>query len=512
MKRGCGILLPISSLPGNYGIGGFSKEAYRFVDKLRAAAQCYWQILPLGPTGTGDSPYQSFTAFGGNVNYISLEKLIEDEVLAWYDINWIDWGSDPYRVDYQKVGEHRERILRLAYKNFCACQNRERVERYLQAVENLSEETKKYCEYQAIKKDQEGKPWYEWEEKLRNRDKEAMEEARSRLKEDLDFYLWEQAVFDMQWMALKNYANQNGVEIIGDMPIYVAYDSADVWMHQEMFQLHKDGTPKAVAGCPPDYFAPQGQLWGNPLYDWKRHKKDGYSWWIERMRYALRIFDCVRVDHFRGFDEYYSIPAGDDHAMNGTWEKGPGVELFDILKKHFAHQFEGGELPIIAEDLGLLTDSVTQLLEEVGFPGMKVLEFAFSSDCDNDYLPHNYPRNCVAYTGTHDNTTLRGWIDSLSEELRYYVVRYEGSEHTPHSDLHWDCIRTVLSSVADTVIIPMQDYLGLGNEARMNTPGTGEGNWQWRMREESFNDGLIWHCDLLSSIYGRRHKLKSEQK
>ena len=207
MKRGCGILLPISSLPGNYGIGGFSKEAYRFVDKLRAAAQCYWQILPLGPTGTGDSPYQSFTAFGGNVNYISLEKLIEDEVLAWYDINWIDWGSDPYRVDYQKVGEHRERILRLAYKNFCACQNRERVERYLQAVENLSEETKKYCEYQAIKKDQEGKPWYEWEEKLRNRDKEAMEEARSRLKEDLDFYLWEQAVFDMQWMALKNYGD-----------------------------------------------------------------------------------------------------------------------------------------------------------------------------------------------------------------------------------------------------------------------------------------------------------------
>ena len=230
------------------------------------------------------------------------------------------------------------------------------------------------------------------------------------------------------------------------------------------------------------------------------------------MRYALRIFDCVRVDHFRGCDEYYSIPAGDDHAMNGTWEKGPGVELFDILKKHFAHQFEGGELPIIAEDLGLLTDSVTQLLEEVGFPGMKVLEFAFSSDCDNDYLPHNYPRNCVAYTGTHDNTTLRGWIDSLSEELRRYMVRYEGSEHTPHSDLHWDCIRTVLSSVADTVIIPMQDYLGLGNEARMNTPGTSEGNWQWRMREESFNDGLIWHCDLLSSIYGRRHKLKSEQK
>ena len=339
-----------------------------------------------------------------------------------------------------------------------------------------------------------------------------MEEAKSRLKEDLDFYLWEQAVFDMQWMALKNYANQNGVEIIGDMPIYVAYDSADVWMHQEMFQLHEDGTPKAVAGCPPDYFAPQGQLWGNPLYDWERHKKDGYSWWIERMRYALRIFDCVRVDHFRGFDEYYSIPAGDDHAMNGTWEKGPGVELFDILKKHFAHQFEGGELPIIAEDLGLLTDSVTQLLEEVGFPGMKVLEFAFSSDCDNDYLPHNYPRNCVAYTGTHDNTTLRGWIDSLSEELRCYMVRYEGSEHTPHSDLHWDCIRTVLSSVADTVIIPMQDYFGLGNEARMNTPGIGEGNWQWRMREESFDDGLIWHCDLLSSIYGRKHKLKSEQK
>ena len=509
-KRQSGVLMHISSLPGAYGIGSFGQTAYDFVDFLVRTKQRYWQILPLGTTSYGDSPYQSFSAFAGNTHFIDLDILVEQGLLEASDLKGVDFGSDASEVDYAKIYYARRPLLEKAVKRFLEVGDVKAFEKFAQDNQSWLE---LFAEYMAIKEHFDNLAWTEWPDAdARARKASALESYREKLADKLVYHRVTQYFFFQQWLKLKAYANDNHIEIVGDMPIYVAYDSADVWMHQEMFQLHKDGTPKAVAGCPPDYFAPQGQLWGNPLYDWERHKKDGYSWWIERMRYALRIFDCVRVDHFRGFDEYYSIPAGDDHAMNGTWEKGPGVELFDILKKHFAHQFEGGELPIIAEDLGLLTDSVTQLLEEVGFPGMKVLEFAFSSDCDNDYLPHNYPRNCVAYTGTHDNTTLRGWIDSLSEELRRYMVRYEGSEHTPHSDLHWDCIRTVLSSVADTVIIPMQDYLGLGNEARMNTPGTGEGNWQWRMREESFNDGLIWHCDLLSSIYGRNHKLKSEQK
>lgn len=508
MKRACGILLPIFSLPGNYGIGGFSKEAYRFIDQLKEAGQSYWQILPLGPAGLGNSPYQCYTAFAGDMNYISLEKLIEEELLSREEVESADWGGERRSVSYEKLALHRENILRSAFERYQASGENKELFRFDRI--RLSDETKTYCVFQALKKAYQGLPWMEWEEGIRLRKEESLAKAEKELAGEIEFYEWVQRVFAHQLRELRAYAGEKGIKIIGDMPIYISYDSADAWSHPELFLFNEDNEPEFVAGCPPDYFAPEGQRWGNPLYDWDYHRKTEYEWWIKRMEYEFGLYDYVRIDHFRGFDEYYSIPSSNPTAIGGTWMKGPNIEIFDKMKEYFAERFGGKELPIIVEDMGFITESVVKLVKDSGFPSMKVLEFAFDSDFRNIYLPHNYERNCVAYTGTHDNLPLKGWIDGLSDETRLYMIRYLGAEHTPYEELHWDCIRTVLSSVADTVIIPMQDYLGLGKEARINEPGTESGNWRWRMLEDEFGADLIWHCEMLSAIYGRKQEARKQ--
>ena len=519
MDRACGILLPIFSLPGNYGIGCFSVKAYKFVDTLKRAGQTWWQILPLGPTGYGDSPYQPFSSFAGNPYFIDLDELAAEALLDEEELQKTDWGHDPRYVDYGKIWTHREKMLRKAFRKFMktggalspkkehtvpAAPIRLTVERYEESKKLLNPETELYCLYRAIKNTQGGKNWMEWDKSLRQRDPEAIRAFEEEHAEEIEFQRWIQVVFHYQWRKLKTYANQHGIRLIGDLPIYVSPDSSDAWAHPELFQTDKDGRPTAVAGCPPDYFSPEGQLWGNPLYDWDYHKKTGYAWWMNRMEYAFRMYDYVRIDHFRGFDEYFSIPAKAKHAKEGKWMPGPGLPFFTAMKEHFADQFQ--ELPVIAEDLGLLTETVLKLIKDTGFPGMKVLEFAFGSDNRNLYLPHNYDRNCVVYTGTHDNAPLKQWLAELNGETRLHMIRYQGSEHTPEHDLHWDCIRTALSSVADTAIIPMWDYLGAGSEARVNEPSSAAGNWRWRLAPGEFNDNLIWHCGMLAEIYSRERK------
>ena len=504
MDRACGILLPIFSLPGNYGIGCFSVKAYEFVDTLKKAGQTYWQILPLGPTGYGDSPYQPFSSFAGNPYFVDLDELAAKGWLKESDLKALDWGRDPRYVDYGKIWENREKTLKKAYGNFLESASKEDRETYEEELKKLNPETETYCLYRAIKNSQGGKNWQEWEDGLRLRKPEAMEGFRMAHREDIDFQVWIQVMFRRQWKMRKKSANVPGIRIIGDLPIYVSQDSADAWAHPELFCFDKDGRPETVAGCPPDYFSPDGQLWGNPLYDWKYHKKTGYAWWMNRMDYTLELYDYVRLDHFRGFDEYYSIPASARNAKEGKWLPGPGMDFFKTMEKHFKGRFD--DLPIIAEDLGLLTDSVLELLDDTDFPGMKVLEFAFDSDSRNLYLPHNYVRNCVAYTGTHDNAPLCAWLKELNGSTRLHMIRYQGGEHTPEHDLFWDCIRTVLGSVADTAIIPMWDYLGAGKEARVNTPSSAHGNWRWRLLQGEFNDNLVWHCGMLAEIYSRERK------
>lgn len=522
MRRACGILLPVFSLPGSYGIGCFSIKAYEFIDTLKRAGQTYWQILPLGPTGYGDSPYQSFSSFAGNPYFIDLDELVARGLLDAEKLRSMDWGGDDRSVDYGKLWEHREAVLREAFRAFRRAsehpeefpeqpvQDRMSADAYEEARRKLHPETGEYCLYQAIKAAQGGKSWDAWEKPLRLRETAALEAFRKEHSEEIAFYEWVQVVFHRQWRRLRTYANEHGIRIIGDMPIYVSRDSADAWAHPELFQFDCDARPVKVAGCPPDYFSPDGQLWGNPLYDWEKQKRDGCSWWIQRMEYAFSVYDFVRVDHFRGFDEYYGIPAKDANAKHGAWEKGPGIEFFQVLKKHFQARFP--RLPLIAEDLGMMTESVIQLVKDSGFPAMKVLEFAYDSDNRNLYLPHNYERNCVAYTGTHDNEPLMAWIRGQSGDTRLHMIRYQGSEHTPERELYWDCIRTVMASVADTVLIPMWDYLGAGAEARINTPSAAAGNWRWRMLSEEFGEDLIWHCGMLADMYGReRREEEAEQ-
>lgn len=405
MKRACGMLLPVASLPSEYGIGAFSKEAYDFVDQLAAAGQRYWQILPLGPTGYGDSPYQSFSAFAGNPYFIDLEVLIARGLLMKAECDAADLGSDAQDIDYEKQYFNRFPLLKKAFERWKKQQKKKgRGEKKLRELFEyaLTADTREYCFYMAVKNHFEGKSFLLWDEDIRTRKPEAVKKYQELCQDEILFYEFLQYEFQEQWAQLKCYANEQGVKIIGDIPIYVAMDSADSWAHPELFQFSVDGQPEAVAGCPPDAFSETGQLWGNPLYRWDYHKKTGYAWWLARMEYSFRLYDVVRVDHFRGFDEYYSIPAKDKTAEFGHWEKGPGYALFKAMKKHF------GKLPIIAEDLGFLTPSVLELVKKTGFPGMKVLEFAFDASGESTYLPHRYPKNCVVYTGTHDNMTLQG--------------------------------------------------------------------------------------------------------
>lgn len=489
--RKSGILLPVSSLPSAYGIGSFSKEAYAFVDFLKASGQKLWQILPLGPTGYGDSPYQSCSTFAGNPYFIDLEKLIEEGLLTREEADVCDFGSHPEYIDYEKIYAARFEVLRKAFKRFQSIPS----PAYSEFMRNNADWLEDFALYIAAKNYFNGKGWMEWDEDIKLRTDEALSAYREKLKDDIDFYKFQQYEFYKQWMDLKGYANDKGIEIIGDIPIYVALDSADTWADKELFQLDEKGFPTAVAGCPPDAFSATGQLWGNPLYRWDYHKSTGYKWWLKRLRHCFKLYDIVRIDHFRGFDEYYAIPYGDETAEFGQWEKGPGCDLFDAMKRTL------GEKAVIAEDLGFLTPTVIEMVHKTGFPGMKILQFAFNASEESDYLPHNYDKNCVVYTGTHDNDTTKSWYDTLDEASKSFAIRYLGLSEK--DSVTYEFIRAALSSVADTAIIPMQDYLELGSEARINMPSSLGANWKWRMKKDVCTPELAERIYRLTKLYGR---------
>ena len=489
--RKSGILLPVSSIPSKYGIGTFSKEAYEFVDFLERAGQKYWQILPLGPTGYGDSPYQSFSTFAGNPYYIDLEGLIEKGWLTEAECAECDFGGDSRYVDYEKIYLSRFEVLRKAYERSHIREDGE----FRKFKEENAFWLEDYALYMAVKNSFGGISWIEWEEDIRLRREGAMAAYKEKYAAETEFYEFQQYIFAAQWFALKKYANGKGIDIIGDIPIYVAFDSADTWASPELFQLDEKCIPVGVAGCPPDSFSATGQLWGNPLYRWEYHKETGYEWWMRRIAYCYRLYDVVRIDHFRGFDEYYFIPYGDETAEFGHWEKGPGYDIFQVMKEKV------GDKPVIAEDLGYLTPSVLKLVEKTGYPGMKVLQFAFDGSAYNDYIPHNYTANYDVYTGTHDNDTTLGWYESLDRQDKAFARRYLNI--TARKDVEWNFIRAAFGSISDTAIIPMQDYLGLGAEARINIPSTLGQNWKWRMLPGEFTDGLAEEILSLTKLYGR---------
>lgn len=496
MERTAGVLLAISSLPSDYGIGCFSKEAYEFVDWLDEAGQSMWQILPLCPTSFGDSPYQSFSTFAGNPYFIDLEKLISKNWLTEEECRGADFGSDRKNIDYEKLYAERYPLLRKAFERSGVLKS----ENYQKFVSDNRDWLEDYALFMAVKESFNGASWDKWDREIRLREETSMKKYRSELSEEIEFHKFLQYEFYDQWQKLKEYANGKGIKIIGDIPIYVAFDSADVWANPELFQLDSDNQPVAVAGCPPDGFSASGQLWGNPLYDWEYHKKTGYKWWINRLSVCFSLYDVVRIDHFRGFDEYYSIPFGADNAVNGSWEKGPGIEFFKAVEEVL------GERKFIAEDLGFITDSVKQLVRKSGFPNMKVLEFAFDSrdtGSRNDYLPHNYPQNCVAYTGTHDNQTIISWYETISEEEQKMTREYLCDFYTPSKKLNDPLIGAVMRSQADSVIIPIQDYLGLDDSCRMNTPSTVGENWKWRLLPGELSEELKAHVLKFAETFSR---------
>ncbi len=492
--RAAGILLPIFSLPTKYGIGGFSREAYEFVDFLKAAHQSYWQILPLGPTGYGDSPYQTFSTFAGNPYYISLEKLCREGLLSTKEC--FVKGANKGPVDYGKIYKTRFKILRKAFERSDHTKSRS----YRAFVKENALWLNDYCLFMAIKERKNGAGFNLWEEDIRFRKREALKKYEKELSSEIEFQKFLQYKFYQQYAELKAYANKNGVKIIGDIPIYVSPDSSDLWASPKLFQLDKKGNMKAVAGCPPDAFSETGQLWGNPLYDWTYHEKTGYEWWIKRMEHCMKLYDVIRIDHFRGFEKYYSIPYGSNDARGGKWEKGPGLKLFKEMKKRLEN------VDVIAEDLGLITPAVRRLVKATGFPNMKVLEFAFDPDDHNgagEYLPHNYSGNCVVYTGTHDNETLYGWLKGLKGPAKRMVADYVGEKSTNALKLGEGLIRVAMMSVADYCIIPMQDHLCLDNTARINFPSTLGGNWAWRMEKGMLNAELAERLAALTDRYGR---------
>lgn len=496
MSRAAGILLSVTSLPSKYGIGCFSKSAYDFVDWLKEAGQTYWQILPICPTSYGDSPYQSFSTFAGNPYFISLEALIDEGVLTAEECDSMDFGDVANDIDYEKQYLARYPLLRRAYERSNISQNHE----YLRFVEENRWWLDDYALFMAVKNYFDGAPWTRWPEDIRLHWGFALDHYRRELYYDIEFQQYLQFKFFQQYRALKTYANEKGIQVIGDIPIYVAMDSADTWAHPELFQLDEHNVPVAVAGCPPDGFSTTGQLWGNPLYRWDYHRQTGYDWWLSRLWYCFQLYDVTRIDHFRGFDEYYSIPYGAATAMEGHWEKGPGLELFRRVEQVL------GWHEVIAEDLGYVTDSVRRLVQESGFPGMKVLEFAFDSrdsGSANDYLPHNYIENCVVYTGTHDNETITGWFDSISKEEQQSARDYLCDQRHPKKYLYQSFIALVMRSCAKCCIIPMQDYLGLDNRCRMNTPSTVGTNWRWRLTEGALTQELCQEILQTTKRYGR---------
>ena len=492
MKRSSGILMPISSLPSPHGIGTLGVEARKFVDFLAAAGQSWWQILPVSPTSYGDSPYQSFSAYAGNPYFVDLDLLCEDGLLTPAEVNSVNWGTDPAKVDYSAIYNSRFPLLHLAMERGW--------ERDADKVAAFSEENASwlpdYALFMAVKRHFGMQSWTEWpDEDIRLRRPEAVARYQEELADDIRLFTYIQYLFFRQWEDLRSYAHEKGIGIIGDLPIYVAMDSADVWADPRAFQLDERNVPAEVAGVPPDYFTADGQLWGNPLYDWDAMKADGYTWWIRRIAGASRLYDILRIDHFRGLESYWAVPYGETTAKIGRWVKGPGMDLIGVLTEKFPN------IQFIAEDLGYLTPEVRQLLEDSGLPGMKVLEFAFDSREAANYLPHTYPRHCVCYAGTHDNATLMGWKDEAAPADIAMARQYLGLND--EEGFHWGVLRGGQSSVADLFVAQMQDYLGLGSEARMNTPGILGGNWQWRMLSGQITDALTARIAGMARLYGR---------
>lgn len=495
MKRGTGILLSISSLPSKYGIGCFSKEAYRFVDWLKEAGQSYWQILPLGQTSYGDSPYQSFSTFAGNPYFIDLEDLISKGWLTKEECDAVDFGTKEDDIDYKKIYEGRYQLLRTAYER-SSIQENEDFQTFLKTNEKWIYD---YSLFMAIKNHFGDVSWYSWPEDIKYRWDNALNYYRETLYFDIEFQQFMQFMFDQQWSNLRRYANEKGIQMIGDIPIYVAFDSADTWAHRELFQLDDSLYTYAIAGCPPDSFSADGQLWGNPLYRWDVHEDTEFRWWIDRLEKCFELYDVVRIDHFRGFDQYFSIPAKDQTAVNGHWEDGPGMKLFNKVEEVL------GKQKVIAEDLGFVTDSVRELVRNSTFPGMKVLEFAFDGRDSNasEYVPHKYQENCVAYTGTHDNETLIGWWGNLEKEKQQGVREYLCDYYTPDNKIHESLIGLIMRSNAFLCIVPMQDYLGLDNVARMNVPSTLGTNWKWRLLSSQLDDALKHKLYAYAKQFGR---------
>jgi 4-alpha-glucanotransferase len=489
-KRSCGVLMHITSLPSPYGIGTFGKEAEKFADWLKEAGQSYWQVLPIGPTGYGDSPYQPFSSFAGNPLMIDLDELVENGYITRAQCESADYGADPGYVDFEKVNKTKTKLLKEAYKSFVDDVG------YTSFVLEEAEWLDDYALFMALKDKFGGKPWTQWDDDIKLRSPEALEKYKDELKDEIRFYKFVQYIFFRQWDRFHRYCNKNGINIIGDIPIYVSPDCADVWAKPELFELDEKRCPKRVAGVPPDYFSKTGQLWGNPLYDWKAMKESGYDWWIKRVKKSAQCYDMLRIDHFRAFDTYYAIPYGHKTAEHGKWEQGPGMELFDAIKK------ELGDVNIIAEDLGDIFDSVKVLLKNSGFPGMRVLQFGFNPEnADNDHLPHSYPKNCVAYTGTHDNSTIMQWYKEADEKSRAMAKRYTKKCFLERMNMCF--IRNVYASPANLAIIPMQDILGLGKEGRMNVPSTLGGNWNWRMKAGAAKPSTANKLKELAETYFR---------
>ena len=495
-ERSSGILLHPTSLPSPYGIGDFGPSAYAFIDFLERSGQKLWQMLPLGPTGYGDSPYQTLSAFGGNPLLISPELLIDEGLLDAEDIQPYPFSLS--HVEYDNVAAYKLGLLKHVYSDF---------KRYPRHP--ISEEFETFCEREAqwledfvlfftIKKHYDEKPWTEWPRALKKRDKRSIQAFRSEFFEELRWHRFVQFLFFRQFEKLHTYAKAHGIDLIGDLPIFVAHDSSDVWSHPEWFLLDKEGNPTVVAGVPPDYFSDTGQRWGNPLFDWKQLKKERYRFWVDRFSHTSRLFDLVRIDHFRGFADYWEIPADEKTAINGVWRKGPGIDLFNAIGAAI-----GDELPVIAEDLGIITKEVEELLESLGYPGMAVLQFGFESMQSSDpsaFLPHLLKENQVAYTGTHDNQTIVAWWGEQPEKVRDFTRRYL---NTDACLIHRDMIRAALGTVCKTAIFPMQDVLGLDKEATMNRPGTTEGNWQWRMDQNAITPALEEDLYSITALYGR---------
>lgn len=492
MNRASGVLMHISSLPEQYGIGTFGKQAYAFVDFLHATGQTYWQILPLGHTGCGDSPYQAFSAYAGNPYFIDFKLLQEDGLIEQKDFEEIDFGQDDEAVDYNKLFIEKFKVLKIAYKKAGSSLDKE--------IEKFREENKGWLEdytlYMAVKYEMALVSWQDWPEEIKLRKPKAIAYYRDKLQDNINYWSFIQYEFFKQWYNLKHYANQLGIKIIGDIPIYVSSDSADTWASEALFKLDENKNPIVVAGCPPDAFSDTGQLWGNPIYDWEYLDKTGYKWWINRIKESLKTYDVLRIDHFRGFEAYWEIPFGDATAENGKWVKGPGMKLFNAIKTVL------GDIDIIAEDLGYLTQEVIDFRNETGYPGMKILEFAFDTREQSDYLPHNYIKNCLVYTGTHDNDTIMGFLETtgIKKDVRYAkkYLRLNKKE-----GYHWGFIRGAWSSSAAIAITQAQDLLGLGNEARMNLPSTLGGNWKWRMKQGALTPSILRKFRDLTTLYNR---------